>query len=352
MKAAALAVSIIATGLAGIAVLTGILYEQGGRARDRVQYPQVGRAVNLAGRTLNIYCSGTGQPTVIFARGSSWSTYKTPQAMFANGAPRPGYSWVWIQRELAKATTACWFDRAGSGWSDLGPYPRDSASQARDLHAVLRAAEVPRPYVLVAESSAMLDARVYTDAYPAEVAGLVFVDGVDPDYFIGAKSGRGRGGRFPGFVGHGQDVMAHLFNWIGLYRLGAPAANHPALTQPPKELTVAEWNAIWHLTGSGKARSAMLQDIASWQQSTQEARSARNLGGRPLIVLSSENTDWAPERRSAWIGLQNDLARLSSQGKQVTNASNGDLIYDAPASIVEAVGAIVGDIRKQAGLAR
>lgn len=179
---------------------------------------------------------------------------------------------------------------------------------------------------------------------------MVFVNGVDPDYFIGVKSGRGRGGQFPGFVGHGQDVMAHLFNGIGLYRLGAPAANRPAPAQPPKELTAAEWNTIWYLTGSGKARSAMLQDIASWQQSTQEARSAGNLGDRPLIVVSSENTDRAPEHHRAWMALQNDLAGLSRQGKLVTNAVNGDLIHEAPAAIVEVVREVLGEVRKQAGL--
>src|SRR5215510_10698001 len=109
--------------------------------------------------------------------------------MWENGAPRPGYSWVWIQAALAKYTTACWYDRAGSGWSDLGPYPRDSVSQARDLHALLRAAGVPTPYVLIAESSAALDAHVYTGSYPEDVAGLVCVNGVHPDLLDKRRSG-------------------------------------------------------------------------------------------------------------------------------------------------------------------
>ena len=85
--------------------------------------------------------AGAGQPAVILESGANWavnSAVHDPKTIFSNGGPRPGYSWVSIQRALATVTTVCWYDRAGSGWSDPGPYPRDSASQARDLHALLR----------------------------------------------------------------------------------------------------------------------------------------------------------------------------------------------------------------------
>ena len=346
VRTAALAALIVGTGVFAIAVLSGLLYEQGQRARDREQFPPIGRSVDIGGRMLNIYCSGVGQPAVIFESGATWTLYNTPMAMYENGAPRPGYGWVWIQRELARLTTACWYDRAGSGWSDPGPYPRDSASQARDLHALLSAAGVRPPYVLVAESSAALDARVYTGFYPADVAGLVFVNGIHPDFFSRTRGG-GRGARFPEFVGHSQDVAAQVFNQIGLYRFAS--TRHPApAPSAPKEMTTSEWNTIWHLTQAAKARSALLQDIASWQQSRTQALSAGSLGGRPLIVLSSENTAVATQYRAVWMELQADLARLSERGKQVVvRQSNGDLTYQAPDAVVEAVRQVVGEVRPQ-----
>jgi hypothetical protein len=161
MRTAALATATIGAGAFAIAVVSGMLYEQAQRARDREHFPQIGRSVDIGGRTLNIYCTGAGQPAVILESGANWAIHSAvhdPKTIFANGGPRPGYSWVSIQRALATVTTVCWYDRAGSGWSDLGPYPRDSASQARDLHALLRAAGVPPPYVLAGESSAALDA--------------------------------------------------------------------------------------------------------------------------------------------------------------------------------------------------
>jgi pimeloyl-ACP methyl ester carboxylesterase len=327
-----------------IAVGSGLLYEQAQRARDRVRLPQIGRSTDIGGRNLNIYCSGTGQPAVIFESGSPWPALPDPRTMWENGSPKPGYSWVWIQAELAKYTTACWYDRAGSGWSDPGPYPRDSASQARDLHALLRAAGVPPPYVLVAESSAALDARVYAGSYPTDVAGLVFVNAVHPDLLVRRRSGGGRMASLPEFVFHSQDRMAQLFNQVGLYRLGL--ANRPAPTPLPEGLTPTEWNTIWGLTRSAKARSALLQEIAAWQRSTAEARSAGSLGDRPLIVLSGDTAALSPEYRSLWSELQSDLARLSGRGKLVEISEAGDdLIYRAPHAIAGAAHQVVADIR-------
>jgi pimeloyl-ACP methyl ester carboxylesterase len=345
LRTAAVAGLIIGAGAFVIAVASGILYEQAQRSRDRELFPRIGRSVDIGGRMLNIYCSGAGQPAVIFESGAPWTTLlPDARAIWENGAPRPGYSWVWIQSELAKTTTACWYDRAGSGWSDLGPYPRDSASQARELHALLRAAGVSPPYVLVTESSAALDAHVYADSYPADVAGLVFVNGAHPDLLIKIRPGGGRMGLLPAFVGRSQDAIAQLFNQVGIYRLGLP--NRPAPSPLPEGMTFPEWNTIWHLSRSSKARSALLQEISSWQQSTAEARTAGSLGDRPLIVLSGEKAAVGSDARSVWMELQTDLARLSTRGKLVTlHESRDDLIYREPHAIIEATLRVVGDVR-------
>ena len=211
------------------------------------------------------------------------------------------------------------------------------------MHALLRSAGVSPPYVLVAETSAALDAHVYAGSYPGDVAGLVFVNGVHPDLLLKMRPG-GRMGSLPEFVFHSQDEMAQLFNQVGFYRLGL--SNRPAPVPLPEGITSSEWNTIWRLTRSAKARSALLQEIAAWQRSTAEARTGGNLGDRPLIVLSGENTALPSEYRSVWMELQADLARLSGQGKLVSLPESGDdLIYRAPHDIAEATRQVVGDIR-------
>ncbi|HLJ50134.1 MAG TPA: alpha/beta hydrolase [Bryobacteraceae bacterium] len=342
-RSALLAMFIIAAGVVTIAVISGLVFERVQREHDRERFPQVGRSVDLGGRTLNIYCSGSGGPAIILESGATWAFFRDPKEMYRNGTPRPGYSWVRVQSELSKSTTACWYDRAGSGWSDLGPYPRDSASQARDLHALLGAAAIAPPYVLVAESSAALDARVFTGFYPAEVAGLVLVDGVDSGFFAAARGQRA--GRFPEFIGHSQDVVAQVFNQVGLYRFSSAGSEGPPAA--PGGISAAEWKTIWHLTQSSKARSALIQDISSWQDSASEARAAGTLGDRPLVVLSSENTPVAPQFRTVWMDLQTQSARLSSRGKHVVVAGiAGDLIYQAPESIVEGVRLVTNEVRR------
>lgn len=99
--------------VAAVVVILGIagsVFEQIGRYRDRNRFKQIGRSVNIGGRTLNLSCLGRGSPTVVF------DTY----------GHQSGYSWVTVQSAVAKYTRACWYDRAGYGWSELGPSPRTS----------------------------------------------------------------------------------------------------------------------------------------------------------------------------------------------------------------------------------
>ena len=102
-------ISRIATGLLGLVLLVllaAFTYEQIGRSHDiRSLPPRIGQAVDVGGRTLNLYCSGEGNPTVIFETGGN----------------DPGYAWTPVQTKIATFTRSCWYDRAGVGWSDPPP---------------------------------------------------------------------------------------------------------------------------------------------------------------------------------------------------------------------------------------
>jgi hypothetical protein len=130
------------------------------------------------------------------------------------------------------------------------------------------------PYVFAAESSAALDAPVYAGYYPGEVAGFIFVDGVHPDLLIEARPDSGKMAGLPPFVFHSQDAVAQVMNGIGVYRLGLRKMPPPT---PPQGISSTEWNTIWSLSQSSKARSALVQEIASWRQSATQVKSAGNL---------------------------------------------------------------------------
>jgi hypothetical protein len=88
----------------------GFVYQHFGEWLDRRTFPRIGRAVDVGGRSLNIYCAGEGSPT----------------AVLESGGNLPGYNWRLVEDRVSVFTRACWYDRAGYGWSDPAPPPRSS----------------------------------------------------------------------------------------------------------------------------------------------------------------------------------------------------------------------------------
>ena len=89
--------------LAALVLLAATIYEHVGAWRDSRVLKQIGRSVDIGGRTLNIHCTGAGSPTVVFV----------------SGRTSPGYVWTPTQRGVSAFTRACWYDRADIGWSDV-----------------------------------------------------------------------------------------------------------------------------------------------------------------------------------------------------------------------------------------
>ena len=124
-------------------------------------YAQPGRPVRLPDqRQLNFRCMGHGSPTVLLEAG------------FGAGSN----AWSAVAPRIAGVTQVCAYDRAGYGFSDPGPMPRDGAAIARDLDAGLKAAHIAGPYVVVGHSAGGLYARLFAARRIKEVVGLVFVD--------------------------------------------------------------------------------------------------------------------------------------------------------------------------------
>jgi len=112
------------------------------------------------GTVLNLYCTGSGSPTVVFDSGhQDW-------------AP----AWSVVQPGVAKWTRACSYDRPGSGFSPAGPMPRTSIRIADELHRALHGAGITGPYILVGHAFGGLNMRLFADRHMAEVAGLVLID--------------------------------------------------------------------------------------------------------------------------------------------------------------------------------
>jgi pimeloyl-ACP methyl ester carboxylesterase len=312
-----------------------MIYEKLGERADKKRLTQIGQSIDIGGRTLNIFCSGSEGPTVIFD----------------SGAGQPGYIWASIQSTIAKTNRACWFDRAGLGWSDEGPFPRTAVATSRDLHALFHRANIIPPYVLVGHSLGGLNARVFTGLYRKDVAGLVLVDAAHEDEprrapaFMLGKSA-------PRWAWHPLWTIAHVAKTIGLLRLMAPRVNFP------RDPSQASHDQIVAALRAQPKSVATLFD-PSGPDSYAQAEHSGNFGELPLIVLTRGKLDTNPHPSEmdrqfntytqVWMNeIQPKLARLSSIGEQViVHQSGHDIPSEAPEAVIDAITKVILRARQQ-----
>jgi pimeloyl-ACP methyl ester carboxylesterase len=320
--------------LIATALVAGIVYEQLGRRRDRTRFPQIGRSVDIGGRTLNIFCSGAGTPPVIFE----------------SGGPGPGLEWEAFQPEAAKFTQACWYDRAGEGWSDLGPFPRTSVAISNDLHALLKRAGVPAPYVFAGASFGGLNSRVYGGLYPKEVAGMILIDSAHEDELRRApKFVLGR--TAPRFLWRPLQMALEAAAFVGLLRL---TQSSPTQGKDPSQMTREE--IIEALRQRPKSLVGNVSTGIVLPESFAEGSSVTRIGDFPLIVLTAgQSFDFgdaelnreAVAYQQVWIHeIQPKLVGLSTHGRQIVvpNANHGSIPQEL---IISSIHEVVEKVRSE-----
>lgn len=133
------------------------------------------------GRHLYLECRGKGSPTVILESG--YHNSADPWSQSDAVAPAVGPA---VLPALAGTHRVCAYDRPGtlrnsepptlSDRSSAVTMPRTAQDVVGDLHAMLAAAHLRGPYVLVGHSLGGLFARLYAQTYPGQVRAVVFVD--------------------------------------------------------------------------------------------------------------------------------------------------------------------------------
>ena len=141
----------------GLGVATGV---------PRAIPATVSVTVSAVGLRQRLSCAGSGTVTVIVIPGLN-----AGRAMWSLAMPL-----------LARTTRTCVYDRPGIGESParLPHVIVDAGRHADELWALLVAAEVPGPYVVVGHSYGGLVARAFGARHAADVVGMVLVEGVAP----------------------------------------------------------------------------------------------------------------------------------------------------------------------------
>ncbi|HEX2591763.1 MAG TPA: alpha/beta hydrolase [Rhizomicrobium sp.] len=300
-------------------IAAGAIFEWVSAQGDAQRMPPPGRLVDIGGgMRLHLRCTGSGTPAVIFDSGLGGTML----------------DWDLVQPAVAKTTRACSYDRAGMGWSDPAQGHRSPQRIAEELHALLIAAHIGGPYVLVAHSLGGKNIRMFARDYPDDVAGMVLVDARSEymDFHASAADKQSLKDQ----LSNGA-LTSHIGRTLGIVRLfGANLFDGPlpdATRQQAALLDTAQ-KSIDAVAGEGTALTG--SDI--------ELRDAPPLGNRPLIVIASgENMD----ANKDWRASQLLQAKFSRDGRLIVAKGSGHYVqWERPGLVISAVDEVVQKVRR------
>ena len=294
--------------------LLGYIFEPMAEAADTKAYPPPGQMVDVGGHRLHINCTGTGGPTVVIEAGlGDWST-----------------GWDVVQEGVAKSTRVCTYDRAGWGWSEAGPLPRDAVQFAKELHTLLQNANIPGPYVVVGHSLGGLAVRVFAHEYASEVAGVVLIDSMSPRQFTqsqgGAQSQTGTQSQ-----PFSPPAMLARFGIVRL--LARPLGIMPAVP--------SEEDAYFSRMVRPQSAQTLTNESQGMPAAGVEAAAVKTFGDLPLIVLTAKLNNIP-----GWQEWQTELLQLSPNSQQLFAESGHNIHFEEPESAITAILQMVQQVRE------
>ncbi|MDZ4370329.1 MAG: alpha/beta fold hydrolase, partial [Phenylobacterium sp.] len=221
-----------------------------------------GEMIDIGGRKLRLVCEGprSDKPVVLMEAGA-----------FSGAA-----DFAALQQILtARGLRSCAYDRAGMGYSDKGPEPRDGDAIVADLEALMKASGERGPYVLLGHSMAGLYMRQFAVRNPDQVAGLVLVDAVTPD-MIGLEGAQ----RFI----DGAKGLSRLGAWAGTLWLTKP------LYWMPDRIGLPDHGLAEKRRGfvSGRQSRAAYAEVQQWRAAAEQAKAAGELDPDwPVAVVTA-----------------------------------------------------------------
>jgi pimeloyl-ACP methyl ester carboxylesterase len=222
-----------------------------------------GQMVDVGGRRLRVVRAGPANS-------------ERPTVVLEHGAFGCASDWAVVQERLAlKGLASLAYDRAGLGYSDPGPRPRDGKAIVSDLAALLREIEASGPYVLAGHSMGGLMVRLFALTHPDRVLGVVLADAVTPDVISHPIGGKG------------VDAFSRILGWtsegakLGMMRpLAAVAGDRIGL--PPE--ASAEKRRIF---GSPSHAHWAAEEVMRWRETSDQARAADFPPALPIAVITA-----------------------------------------------------------------
>jgi pimeloyl-ACP methyl ester carboxylesterase len=289
------------------------------------RHPPPGKMYWVNGHRMRIDCMGRGSPTIILEA----------------GAGNDGLTWSKVQPVLTKTTQVCSYDRSGMGWSEAQPFPSDADHVAAELHGLLTAAKIDGPIVLMAHSMGGIFIRDYASRYPAEVAGMIFIDASIPLQ-----------NRNPAFAAYDTQRKATRFeNWLNESAL---VVGIPQLLGDCSDLVPGLDARTSKLIAEDKCHEpldAFKPDGDIFDLSGRETIYTGPYNALPILIFSHDPSDDVSADRPADLiaannEMQENLKKLSTRSRRIIAKNSGHSIQmDRPDLIEKEVKLFIEQIR-------
>jgi pimeloyl-ACP methyl ester carboxylesterase len=295
------------------------------------RHPRPGESYIVGGHAMHINCTGSGSPTIVLE----------------SGLGNDGDSLIWgqLQPEIAKTTRVCSYDRAGFGWSEPGPAPRDADRIAAELHELLQKAGVAGPIVLMGHSMAGIYMRDYASRYRSEIAGIEFLDpsiplqDENPAYRALLAKER------PLWM---QRILARALYGSGLPRLVGQCGASPFRHDPKDMQMIQEDDCSSHI-------DSVLAEWQNFNRSGHETAQTGPYGDLPIMIVSEDFEFTAASRNSprelkpaleAVNAMQEGLKNLSTRSRRIIAKNSGHYVQFARMDLVlKETQSFIGQIR-------
>lgn len=293
------------------------------------------------GRHLNMVCIGSGTPAVVFELGGLSHLLH----------------WQKIQQPVSAFTRACFYERAGTGFSDPPGRPVTADNVADDLHSLLHAAGIVEPIVLVGHSLGGAYATHYTDKYESEVAGLVLIDPAFVELLDSALNPSGTK------LAQTNDQEIAIFQpCAALARDGKLSQADPhgcfqiAANRTPDEAKYL----IYQFTRPNLYDSIISEAGSFSSHAGQPAidyveikQASRSWGDKPVIVLTAGADPDQPKDKGYaefWKSGHDKLAARSTRGESLVVPNTAHYIQlDQPDQVVSAIRKVIMEVRQTSG---
>lgn len=265
--------------------------------------------VDIGARKLRLVCAGPPQ-----AMGGAGAK---PTVWMEAGAFGLAADFAAIQDKLAaKGVRSCAYDRAGMGWSDPGPQPRDSTAIVKDLEKLIAASGERGPFILMGHSMAGLHTRLFAGRNPDKVAGLVLIEATTPEQIDNPNTGK----FLTAFSGISRfaAVSATLGTTTPLYWKSGDRIGLPPQASAEKR----------HAYVSGRHARTAANEVVNWPRSAAESRLAALYDPNwPVAVIVAGGRGLGPE----WNDARRVPERASQAGRfeAVEGASHTTILGEA-----------------------